>query len=187
MQKEGLAYIIGVAAGDGNLSNPNGRAVRLRITCDNRYPVLMKKIQKEIEKILPQNKVSFIFRKDGCTDISCYSNKWPYLLGWNVGTKYDQQILLPQWIFQKKTFISQCLKGLIETDGTIYVDRGYTMVSFTSTLRGLTYQVQTMLQILGFSEKVYSMKPKGNRKIRYNIRVAKDADILISMIKLNKR
>lgn len=31
------AYIIGVAIGDGNLSNSNGRAVRLRVTCDNKY------------------------------------------------------------------------------------------------------------------------------------------------------
>jgi hypothetical protein len=28
------AYVIGLAIGDGNLSNPSGRAVRLRITCD---------------------------------------------------------------------------------------------------------------------------------------------------------
>jgi len=32
------AYIVGLALGDGNLSNPNGRAVRLRITCDKKYP-----------------------------------------------------------------------------------------------------------------------------------------------------
>lgn len=33
-----LSYIVGVALGDGNLSNPNGRALRLRITCDEKYP-----------------------------------------------------------------------------------------------------------------------------------------------------
>jgi len=39
------AYLIGVALGDGNLSNPNGRAVRLRITCDTKYPALIAKIR----------------------------------------------------------------------------------------------------------------------------------------------
>lgn len=35
------AYVIGVAIGDGNLSNPNGRAVRLRVTWDTKYPALL--------------------------------------------------------------------------------------------------------------------------------------------------
>jgi hypothetical protein len=40
------AYIIGVALGDGDLSNPNGRAVRLRITCDKKYPRLIEHVAK---------------------------------------------------------------------------------------------------------------------------------------------
>jgi hypothetical protein len=39
------AYVLGLAIGDGNLSNPNGRAVRLRITCDTKYPILIKWLQ----------------------------------------------------------------------------------------------------------------------------------------------
>jgi hypothetical protein len=38
------AYVIGLAIGGGNLSNPNGRAVRLRITCDTKYPALIARI-----------------------------------------------------------------------------------------------------------------------------------------------
>lgn len=34
--KRNLAYVIGIAFGDGNLSNPNGRAVRLRVSCDKK-------------------------------------------------------------------------------------------------------------------------------------------------------
>ena len=51
------AYIIGLAIGDGNLSNPNGRAVRLRITCDNKYPGLIDRIARSLQKLLPKNKV----------------------------------------------------------------------------------------------------------------------------------
>ena len=43
--KNNLAYIIGIALGDGNLSNPNKRAVRLRITCDTGYPGLIENIK----------------------------------------------------------------------------------------------------------------------------------------------
>jgi hypothetical protein len=54
------AYVIGVAIGDGNLSSPNGRAVRLRITCDTKYPVLIAKIRSALETLLPRNKVSVV-------------------------------------------------------------------------------------------------------------------------------
>ena len=50
------AYVIGVAIGDGNLSNPNGRATRLRITCDTSYPAFTAKIRSALERLLPENK-----------------------------------------------------------------------------------------------------------------------------------
>ncbi len=49
--------------GDGNLSNPNGRAVRLRVTCDLKYPGILERIQLAIKKLLPKNKVSIIKNK----------------------------------------------------------------------------------------------------------------------------
>ena len=75
-----LAYIIGVALGDGNLSNPNGRAIRLRVTCDLKYPKIIERICLTIQKLFPKNKVSIVKRIDSCCDISCYSNKWENLL-----------------------------------------------------------------------------------------------------------
>jgi hypothetical protein len=68
------SYVIGLAIGDGNLSNPNGRATRLRITCDKKYPLLIERIISSLQSLLPQNKVSIVVRKDGCMDISVYSN-----------------------------------------------------------------------------------------------------------------
>lgn len=59
-----LAYIVGIALGDGNLSNPNGRAVRLRITCDAKYGMLAKEITSSLKALLPGNTVSIIGRKE---------------------------------------------------------------------------------------------------------------------------
>ena len=69
-QKKTLAYVIGVALGDGNLSNPNGRAVRLRITCDKKYPILINKMRAAIQFILPENKVSITRDNPTFLDIS---------------------------------------------------------------------------------------------------------------------
>src|SRR3989344_1233893 len=76
-----ISYIIGVAIGDGNLSNPSGRAVRLRITCDIKYPNIIKNITQALQEVMPNNKVSVVNKKENCVDISCYSNKWENLLG----------------------------------------------------------------------------------------------------------
>ena len=70
-----LAYIVGVALGDGNLSNPNGRAVRLRISCDTRYPKIQHEIIKNIKILLPKNSIGIVKRPRHCNDISVYSNK----------------------------------------------------------------------------------------------------------------
>src|SRR5258708_4597734 len=121
------AYVIGVAIGDGNLSNPNGRAVRLRITCDNKYPKLQTRILESLKELLPENKVSEYNRKKNCTDIYCYSNKLEDILGWKAlsGPKYKQRVRVPSWIFNNPEWIKRCLRGLIETDGCVYVDRKY--------------------------------------------------------------
>ena len=54
--KNTLAYIIGVAIGDGNLSNPNGRAVRLRVTCDTKYEFIIKQVKSNIQNYSHQTK-----------------------------------------------------------------------------------------------------------------------------------
>src|SRR3989344_8450436 len=111
--KEIHAYVVGIAIGDGNLSNPNGRPVRLRVSCDIAYPLLIQKIISSIQIILPGNKVSIVQRKSGCVDVSCYSNRWPELLGWNVGDKMSQNVGIPQWIRNNKSYSISCLRGLI--------------------------------------------------------------------------
>ncbi len=78
------SYIIGLAIGDGNLSNSNGKATRLRITCDTKYPLLIQKIINNLKLLLPDNKVSIVERKDACIDISVFSNHLEKLLGWKA-------------------------------------------------------------------------------------------------------
>lgn len=186
-----LAYIVGVAIGDGNLSNPNGRAVRLRISCDTQYPKLIQNISAAIQKICPTNKISFVLKKNArCGDISCYSNKWPELLGWQVGAKYDQNIHIPEWILNNKKYSIACLKGLIETDGAVYFDRKYKAVIFTSIIKKIADQVFDIIKKLEFEPKMYTIQPKNNdgniRKVRYNIRLTKNVDEFLKIVPVKK-
>ena len=185
-----LAYVVGVAIGDGNLSNPNGRAVRLRVSCDNKYPKIIERIGKAVQQLLPKNKVSTVDTKRNCTDISCYSNKLEDFLGWKAkgGSKYKQKVSVPVWIRSNKKYTILCLRGLFETDGCIYNDRGYTMANFVTIIPELACDVIQMIKDLGFQPRKYTIKSKTKtRKTRYNIRISKDVDNFIKTIKLKKK
>jgi DNA-binding transcriptional regulator WhiA len=187
--KKTLAYIIGVALGDGNLSNPNGRAIRLRITCDARYPKLAQDIINALKFLLPQNAVSKVYvpGQKKFFNISVYSNKLTEWIPWKTGRgpKEVQRPRVPIWILQERKFAAECLRGLLQTDGSIYRDRGYLMVNFTNHSHPLIKDVQTMLSDAGFRPTL-SVTPAKGGKIKYTVRVARQPEKLIKYLKLYK-
>jgi DNA-binding transcriptional regulator WhiA len=186
-QKEKLAYLVGVALGDGNLSNPNGRAIRLRISCFSGYPKIADEITQTIQALLPQNKISIVKKQGRCFDISVYSNKLAEWMPWEVGkgSKIKQNAHVPDWIRADQRFSKACLRGLIQTDGCIYTDRGYQMVNFTSNIEVLWLDVRKMVEDLGFKPNVLKiLNDYGNFK--YTVRVSRDAKRFIRTLKLCK-
>ena len=183
--KKLLAYIIGVALGDGNLSNPNKRAVRLRITCDKKYPKLIEHIQGKIKLLFPENKVSIV-EKGNAVDINCYSNKWEEILGWKAkgGSKIVEKSRIPNWITKDIEYGKECLRGLLQTDGSIYKDRGYLMVNFTSASYVIIEDVKTILEKIDFHVNLRKVEEGG--KIKYVLRISKRTEEFIKIIDLWK-
>lgn len=184
-----LAYITGVAIGDGNLSNPNKRAIRLRVSCDTKYPEIIKEICSSIKIILPKNKVSLVKKKGNCVDISCYSNNWGKWLDWKYdkGPKYEQVIRIPKWIKNDSDYSKPCLKGLFQTDGSIYYDRKYIMVNFVTTITGLGDEIVKIITKLGFKPKIYILGVRGKiHHTKYTIRISKNVSDFIKTINLTK-
>ena len=188
------SYIIGLAIGDGNLSNPNGRAIRLRITCDEKYPLLMKRVINSLQSLFPQNKVSIAEKKEGCLDISVYSNHLEKILGWKAkgGSKFLQKVSVPNWIKENSKYKINCLRGLIETDGCIYSDRGYKMIMFSTIIPKLAKDVYKMIISLGFYPHLYkigkgeNIKYNFNQKPIYRIRISKNVNKFLSLVKPEK-
>ncbi len=176
------AYIIGVALGDGNLSNPNGRAVRLRVTCDKKYPALLKYIKESLSSLFPQNRVGVVNRK-GCVDVSVFSKQLPELLGWqwDKGPKDKQNVGVPSWIKKDVRYSKECLRGLLQTDGSQYNDRGYTMLNFVGTGTALTNDVFNMMKTLGYSPNMQKLK-QDNGKVKHTIRLARNVPQFIQTI-----
>lgn len=190
--KELRAYVVGLAIGDGNLSNPNGRATRLRITCDPKYPKLITRISAALGSLLPQNKVSIVERKDAI-DVAVYSNHLEGVLGWraNKGSKFVQNVKIPAWIKQYDRHVIACLKGLIETDGSIYFDRGYKMVIFKSIIPELAQDVFEAMSSLGFGPHIYKLrppkkKPLFNQQIAYHVRLSKNVQKFLDLVRPDK-
>lgn len=176
-----MAYMVGVAIGDGNLSNPNGRAVRLRVTCDKKYPKLIDHIVESLKILFPKNKVSIINR-EGCVDVYCYSNTLEELLGWKAkgGSKIAQKVSVPIWIKKDIIYTKECLRGLFQTDGSLYKDRGYQMANFTSANETLAQNVVDMLKQIGFETCARKVVAKG--KTKYVIRISKNTEKFIKII-----
>ncbi len=190
--KELQAYVIGLAIGDGNLSNSNGRATRLRVTCDPKYPNLIQRISAALRSLLPQNKVSIIKRKDAI-DVAVCSNHLEDVLGWraNGGPKFVQRVTILSWIKKEKNCKIACLRGLIETDGSIYVDRGYKMVIFKSVIPDLAQEVFNTMSSLGFGPHLYKLsppkkKPKYNQQTAYHVRLSKNVQKFLDLVKPDK-
>lgn len=178
-QTETLAYVVGVALGDGNLSNPNGRATRLRITCDAKYPRIMEDISTALRAIFPKNKVSRIPKGTGAFDISVYSNRLDLLMPWQAGKgpKARQQARVPEWIRDDARYSRACLRGLIQTDGCIYIDRGYPMVNFVNTTYLLAKDAHDMLVMLGYHPNFIRF-PLDSRHSKYTVRIARKAEAI---------
>lgn len=186
---ENWAYVVGLALGDGNLSNPNGRAVRLRISCDTKYPNLIEEAKDALRRLLPNNKVNQVKKRlANCIDLYCYSNSLEKLLGWKakMGSKYNQHVHVPKRIIENKKLSIACLRGLMQTDGSIYYDRGYKMVIFVTVIPKLAKDVVKMITSLGFNPHCYKIKLRKPQKTRYNIRVSKNTREFIKKIGLTK-
>ena len=71
-------------------------------------------------------------------------------IGLKSGNKKDNDVGFPKWIFGDKQLIAACLRGLFDTDGTIYKrwkHRGY-FIEFTSAIPKLQNDITKALDLL---------------------------------------
>jgi hypothetical protein len=60
------AYLLGMYLGDGYI-NRMPKCERLRITCDAKYPGIVKEVKQNLRDLMPENKVGVI-KKKGCVE-----------------------------------------------------------------------------------------------------------------------
>ncbi len=72
----------------------------------------------------------------------------------------------------------------METDGSIYFDRGYKMVNFVTVIPTLAKDVMEIINKIDFEARIY--KIKSPHQDRYNIRIAKNVECFLKATKLIK-
>lgn len=118
--------LLGLYLGDGFLSR-HPRAVRLRITLDAKYPVLIEETRRLLQRSMPANRIDV--DRNGttgsCVNVSAYSKHWPCLLPQHgFGKKHERRIRLEPW--QERLLVRapwEFLRGCIRSDGCAFVNR----------------------------------------------------------------
>jgi len=122
LPRPAYAYLLGQYLGDGYLS-PNGAALRLRVTCCDAYPGIMRECADAITQV--SGRPARFARKVGCTDVSATWRHWPCVLPHGAGPKHARPIVLRPW--QRAAAIDEhpgpFVRGLIHSDGCRVLNR----------------------------------------------------------------
>ena len=120
------AYLLGLYLGDGNITQHPRGVFRLRVTLDERYPLIVGGCQGSMAEVMPASRASIQFRRDGaCVEVYSFSKHWPcFLPQHGPGPKHGRRIALTDW--QREIcdrHPEPLLRGLIHSDGCRSINR----------------------------------------------------------------
>ena len=161
-----LAEFIGIMLGDGNFYF-DGKIGMIRIIghkYDDRDYLL--NYVKPLFKNLFNSDMSIQIPKDGKKALRLYKARksLTYTLrhyGLIAGNKRKNNVGIPDWIFDKKEYIQACLRGLIDTDGSIYPktkNHKTPTIWFNSAIPRLRNDFKKSLAILNYKVSKWTEK-----------------------------
>ena len=174
-----LAEFIGIVLGDGNLNAySRGKKVRtymIRIAghSEDDY-TYMKNYVAPLARNLFKCKSSISLKTNcKCMYVTIYGKKIiEFFSSMNIkpGNRIENKSLIPKWIFRKKKFMKACLRGLYDTDGSIYELLphwpGLYQLNFDNYNFPLLKQVRILLIQLGYHpSRIHGTKTKNGTKI----------------------
>jgi uncharacterized protein (UPF0297 family) len=182
-KNENLAELIGVILGDGHLNQRgNTLSITLNFIEERKYVKHVENIVGEVLNIEPSivelsnNKANQI-RVYGKGIIDAFVN-----LGLKTGNKVENQVGVPNWIKNNKNFCVSCLKGLFDTDGSIYLtsDKKRIAMNFKNNSRPLVESFKEMCEKLAIkTNEVYEgwTYSRGKRFNHYKVEMFKQDQI----------
>ena len=158
-----LAEIVGVILGDGGMTY-NQLRITLNSEKDFDYAiyvgnVLGKLFGVRVGKFKRKDSKCIVLYISGVNIIKCLCNS-----GLSLGNKVKLQVGVPEWISKNLTYSRWCLRGLMDTDGGVFLDKYtvngkqycYKKVCFTNKSMPLIDFVYKTLIKFGFHPQTYS-------------------------------
>lgn len=167
---EELAEFVGILLGDGSVQKS-----QLQITLNSKKDEAYSRYVSNLGRTLFGELPKVTFRKKQNAISIIYNGEFliNYLIkiGLYVGNKVKLQVDVPDWIKLSKKYRIVCLRGLVDTDGGVFIHKykvngklyKYRKICFSNRSLPLLYFVRDVLSELGFSPKV---RPKvANEKV----------------------
>lgn len=156
-----FAEFIGILLGDGGITN--GQViVTLNSEADKNYIDFVVETENKLFGEKPKT-----FKRKNRRAIAIYFNgidlvNFLVRCGMKIGNKVKQQVDVPDWIKKVKIFRIACLKGLMDTDGGVFIHKykvngklyQYKKICFTNRSVPLLIFVKDVLEELGFTPKM---------------------------------
>lgn len=151
-----LAEFYGIMLGDGNSHKTNYYNSRkdkrgtfmIRIVGDSRldYDYFVNYVKSLIEKLFEIKVRMGKFKNSNAIFLEAHGTKIVEFLegkGFPPGNKIKNKLRIPEWIKNNKQYLKSCLRGLYDTDGSVYKLTGQNshQICFTNANQGLLQDV----------------------------------------------
>lgn len=157
-----LAEFFGIMLGDGGINNEWQATITVNAISDAEFGVFISMLCEKLFKIKPAIRKR---RETNALVISLASISVVDFLvqnGLPRGNKLKNGIIIPNWIMSNRSFQRACVRGLIDTDGCIYIhthkvgSKEYRNIglTFTSYDQILIHQVAVILQEAGIAPHI---------------------------------
>jgi len=161
-RSEELARFIGIMLGDGGFRSKYQFTISFNYKTDREFAEYVARLIKRLFNV--EHK---IFRRKGSLGADIVVSSigvvdFLFKQGLKAGNKIKNQVDIPAWIKKNKEFKKVCVRGLFDTDGSLYSHRykvnhkwyEYLKLDFTSCSKPLLRSVYATLSDLGIKSSL---------------------------------
>lgn len=160
-----LAELIGIILGDGNIWCKKEGYYYVRICGDaekdrdyllNYVKPLFEKLFKKKMHLIKHSTHKELFISIGNKDVVFTLNHF----GLPSGNKKKNNVGIPNWILESNEYIKACIRGLIDTDGSVcpITGRDYPYIWFSCNIENLRKTFKIAMEKIGFNTSKWNIR-----------------------------
>ncbi len=170
---EDLAEIIGIILGDGNVFSyvQRGKGIAVRgvsIAFHGDEESYFFRVRALLLSVFGEKASRVEHKTRNARYLRLYGKGYVELftaLGLPPGNKITNNVTIPDWIFSNKSWLRACIRGLIDTDGSVYRTGRWTQICFRNHNPALLADTRRGLLKLGiFTSQITRRKIYVSRK-----------------------